>query len=144
MKQPASIVLVTMFAVLTVLAGCASRQAVVKTPESEPALPSGPKSSTEKPAADGSSESRPRPAPAEEALNLYNLPPASSKQCADYVESIVRRPEPLLEACISRYKSLTEEAILCRLDIVQFLRQNSLGEGEGFSTCGKPPPAKNT
>jgi hypothetical protein len=142
MNHLSPIAALTLAAAFAVLTGCATPPANKPSAENTPVVPTTPAPVAEPPPA--TTPPPPAPRPEEEVRDLYTLPPASSKQCADYIESIVRRPEPLTEACISRYKSLTEESILCRLDIVQFLRQNSLGEGDGFATCGKSAQRNDT
>lgn len=118
-------------ALTLVLVGCASAPKAPPTAEPLPhAAP--PTVQAEQPGATK------KEAPAEpEPVELYTLPEASSAACAAYIERIVKAPNPLTEACISRYKSLEEEAVICRLDVVLFLRQNSKGDGESFDSCGQ-------
>lgn len=120
-----------MLALTLALVGCASAPKAPPTAEPLPhAAP--PTVQAEQPGATK------KKAPAEpEPVELYTLPEASSAACAAYIERIVKASNPLTEACISRYKSLEEEAIICRLDVVLFLRQNSKGDGESFDTCGQ-------
>ena len=119
------------FAIALALAGCASPP---KSPEkAEQAPPVAPPVVQAEPPAPAPKAATTEPEPTE----LYTLPEASSEACAAYIERIVKAPNPLTEACISRYKSLEEEAIICRLDVVLFLRQNSKGDGESFDTCGQ-------
>jgi len=125
-------------ALTLVLVGCASAP---ETPTPAEPLPRAapPTTQAEQP---GATEKK---APAEpEPVELYTLPEASSAACAAYIERIVKAPNPLTEACISRYKSLEEEAIICRLDVVLFLRQNSKGDGESFNTCGQVDASDKT
>ena len=113
------------------LVGCAAAPKAPPTAEPLP-RPAPPVVQSEQP------EAAKKEAPAEpEPVELYTLPEASSAACAAYIERIVKAPNPLTEACISRYKSLEEEAIICRLDVVLFLRQNSKGDGESFDSCGQ-------
>ena len=57
--------------------------------------------------------------------------------CLSLLNKISKSANAIVTACAFRYKNISEESILCRKNIIQYIHQQSKGVGSSFASCGK-------